>query len=162
MQGFTVRDRTKSQALSCSVYAIPLSLAFTIAISRISCEQICTLVYALGVSWFIKLKIGDPQPSKQHTNNLFSYTLQLPVQSDEIWGLPRPRLRKPAFNSQLTSFIYVLFNPFGLIFARDCDLQMPTLSDPNRLHNFQKTASALHTRPPFKLLNLNTTKLKQL
>lgn len=118
MQSYTVRHWAKSQALPCFVYTTPLSQEFTIAISCISCQQICTLVYALGVSWFIKLMIGDPQPSKQHTNNLFSYTLQLPVQSDKFWGLQRPRLRKPEFNSHLHLYLYLLFNQFELIFAK--------------------------------------------
>lgn len=74
MQSCTERHRGKSEALLCFVYTTPLSQEFTIAISCISSEQICTLLYALGVSWFIKLMIGDPQPSKQLTNNLFSYT----------------------------------------------------------------------------------------
>lgn len=106
MENYTERHRAKSQALPWIVYATPLSQEFTIAINHISCEQICTLVYALGVSWFIKLMIGHPQPSKQHTNNLFSYTLQLPVQSHQVWILQRPRLRKLEFNSHLTNFTH--------------------------------------------------------
>lgn len=122
-QSCTERHRAKSQALPCFEYTTPLSQEFTVAIRHISGEQICTLVYALGVSWFIKLMIGDPQPSKQLTNNLFSYTLPLPVQSDKVWGLQRPRLRKLEFNSHLTSFTHTCYLiSLDWYLPSDCDL----------------------------------------